>query len=143
MGHRTRFWCSQDEARKKKSKISEAPNVRHRDNVGMKRYPCRSRLYITCRGSTPGGDKTITIRLDHHAKHVHYIDVAMPPGAVDMIRENVEWLTPVAMVAKVQAAYPSITSAQIHAAWMQMSQILWRRDDRGTFLKGLIYFVGV
>jgi hypothetical protein len=53
----------------------------------------------------------------------------MPPGAVDMIRENVEWLTPVAMVAKVQAAYPSITSAQIHAAWMQMSQIFWHRDD--------------
>ena len=53
----------------------------------------------------------------------------MPPGAVDMIRENVEWLTPVAMVAKVQVAYPSITSAQIHAAWMQMSQIFWRHDD--------------
>lgn len=33
------------------------------------------------------------------------------------------------MVAKVQAAYPSITSAQIHAAWMQMSQIFWCCDD--------------
>ena len=33
----------------------------------------------------PGGDRTITIQLDHHAKHIHYVDVAMPPGAVDII----------------------------------------------------------
>ena len=51
----------------------------------------------------------VTIKLHHHTKHVHYVDVAMPPGAVEIIRENVEWLTPVAMVAKVQAAYPGVT----------------------------------
>ena len=28
-----------------------------------------------------------------------------------------------------KGAYPSITSAQIHAAWMQMSQIFWHCDD--------------
>jgi hypothetical protein len=37
-GHRTRFWCSQDEARKKKSKASQNPDIRNRDNVGMKRF---------------------------------------------------------------------------------------------------------
>lgn len=95
----------------------------------MKRYPCRSRLYVTCQESTPGGDKIVTIQLDHHAKHVHYVDVTMPPGAVDIIRENVEWLTPVTMVGKVQAVYPSVTSAQIHTAWIQMSQLFWRRDN--------------
>ncbi|KAJ6626462.1 hypothetical protein B0H10DRAFT_1998466, partial [Mycena sp. CBHHK59/15] len=37
-GHRTCFWCSQDEAWKKKSKSSQNPDVSNRDNVGMKRY---------------------------------------------------------------------------------------------------------
>ncbi|KAJ7823770.1 hypothetical protein B0H13DRAFT_2375888 [Mycena leptocephala] len=32
-GHRTRFWCSQDEARKKKSKASQNPDIRNRDNI--------------------------------------------------------------------------------------------------------------
>lgn len=53
----------------------------------------------------------------------------MPQGAIDMIRENVEWLTPVAMVSKVQAAFPTVTAAQIHRAWMEMSEMYWRRDD--------------
>ncbi|KAJ6479757.1 hypothetical protein C8R45DRAFT_933557 [Mycena sanguinolenta] len=38
-GHRTRFWCCQDEARKKKSKASHDPDIRNRDYVGMKRFP--------------------------------------------------------------------------------------------------------
>lgn len=129
LGHRTRFWCSQDKAHKKKSKILEGPNVRNRDNVGMKRYPCRSRLIISCRANAARGKRTITIQLEHHTKHVQYVDVSMPPGAAKMIREHVEWLTPVAMVAKVQAAYAGVNAAQIHRAWMDMSQLFWRRDD--------------
>ncbi|KAJ7625689.1 hypothetical protein FB45DRAFT_979820 [Roridomyces roridus] len=53
----------------------------------------------------------------------------MPPAAIDMIRENVEWLTPVAMVTKVQASFPEVSSAQVHRAWTQMSEIYWRRDE--------------
>ncbi|KAJ6552665.1 hypothetical protein DFH09DRAFT_925044 [Mycena vulgaris] len=53
----------------------------------------------------------------------------MPQGALDIVRENVEWLTPVAMVSKVQASFPQVTAAQIHRAWMEMSEIFWRRDD--------------
>lgn len=75
------------------------------------------------------GVTKVAIHLDHHAKHVHYVDVSMPPGALDIVRENVEWLTPVTMVAKVQAAFPDVTAGQIHMAWMQMSQQYWRRDD--------------
>lgn len=75
------------------------------------------------------GVTKVAVHLDHHAKHVHYVDVSMPPGALDIVRENVEWLTPVAMVAKVQAAFPDVTAGQIHTAWMQMSQQYWRRDD--------------
>ncbi|KAJ7891809.1 hypothetical protein B0H13DRAFT_2529652 [Mycena leptocephala] len=57
-------------------------------------------------------------------------DVPMPPGALDIVRENVQWLTPVAMVGKVQAAFPAVTAAQIHRAWMEMSEVFWRRDDQ-------------
>ena len=97
----------------------------------MKRYPCQSQLTIWCRESVNanGPIATVTILLHHHVKHVQYIDVALPDGAAELIRSNVEWLTPVAMVAQVQAAYPNVTAAQIHSAWMDMSQLFWRRDD--------------
>ncbi|KAJ6558978.1 hypothetical protein B0H10DRAFT_2369275 [Mycena sp. CBHHK59/15] len=108
-GHRTRFWCSQDEARKKKSK---------------------SKLAISCRTLRDNNDElNVTVQLKHAGKHINYTDVSMPHGALDMIHENVEWLTPVAMVSKVQATFPAVTAAQIHRAWMEMSEIFWRRDD--------------
>ncbi|KAJ7143889.1 hypothetical protein C8R44DRAFT_141341 [Mycena epipterygia] len=129
-GHRTRFWCSQDEARKKKSKASTNPDIRNRDNVGMKRYPCKSKLAISCRTAKDDDSRLrVTVQLEHAEKHVCYVDVSMPPGALDIIRESVEWLTPVAMVGKVQAAYPNVSAAQVHRAWTEMSEIFWRRDD--------------
>ena len=94
----------------------------------MKRYPCRSRLVISCRETKDGSTK-IAVRLEHHAKHMNYVDVAMPLGALDIVRENVKWMMPVAMVAKVQVAHPHVTAGQIHTAWTQMSQQYWRRDD--------------
>ncbi|KAF7378400.1 SWIM-type domain-containing protein [Mycena sanguinolenta] len=129
-GHRTRLWCCQNEARKKKSKASHDPNIRNRDNVGMKRYPCQSKLVISCRASRKDEDEmNVTVQLKHAQKHTSYTNVSMPQDALDMIRENVEWLTPVAMVSKVQAKFPTVTAAQIHRAWMEMSEIHWRRDD--------------
>ncbi|KAJ7218618.1 hypothetical protein GGX14DRAFT_533331 [Mycena pura] len=129
-GHRTRLWCSQDEARKKKSKASQNPNIYNRDNIGMKRYPCQSKLAISCRTSRDNSDElNVTVQLKHAQKHTSYTDVSMPQEAVDMIRENVEWLTPVAMVSKVQAVFPTVTAAQIHRAWMELSEIHWWCDD--------------
>jgi hypothetical protein len=129
-GHRTRFWCSQDEARKKKSKASQNPDIRNRDNVGMKRYPCESKLSISCRARKDNEDQLdVTIQLKHAAKHVGYLDVSMPPEALTMIRDNVQWMTPVAMVTQVQAAFPNVTAAQIHRAWVEMSEPFWRFDD--------------
>ncbi|KAJ7148918.1 hypothetical protein C8R46DRAFT_964934, partial [Mycena filopes] len=130
-GHRTRLWCSQDEARKKKSKSSNNPDIRNRDTVGMKRYRCGSFLSVRCQG----GDEedaalTITVKLKHCGKHVNYLDVSMPPAALAMIRDNVQWLTPVAMVNKVQAAFPVVTAAQIHRAWMEMSEPFWRFGNK-------------
>ncbi|KAG6847469.1 hypothetical protein H0H93_007956 [Arthromyces matolae] len=126
-GHRTRFWCSQDEDRKKKPKQSKNLDARRRENAGMKRYPCRSRLLISCRDDN--GDTFVSVILEHHKKHVHYVDVSMPPPALEMIREHMEWLTPVAMVEKVRESYPSVTSKQIYTAWRELSQVFWRRDD--------------
>ena len=89
--------------------------------MGMKHYPCCSCLIISCCEINNGLTK-VAVSLEHHIKHVNYINVSMPLGALDFVCKNLEWLTPVAMVAKVQAAYPDITAAQIHMAWMQMSQ---------------------
>ncbi|KAJ6617365.1 hypothetical protein B0H10DRAFT_1760364, partial [Mycena sp. CBHHK59/15] len=128
-GHRTRFWCSQDEARKKKSKASQEPDVRNRDTVGMKRYPCGSKLAISCRMNKDDDELTVAVQLCHAVKHTAYVDVSMPAAALDMIRENVEWSTPVEMVGKVQKAFPNVSAPQIHRAWTEMSEVYWRRDD--------------
>ncbi|KAJ6618385.1 hypothetical protein B0H10DRAFT_1947572 [Mycena sp. CBHHK59/15] len=128
-GHRTRLWCSQDEARKKKSKASQNPDIRNHDNVGMKRFPCGSKLSIRCQAQNNEDMLDVMVQLKHAGKHVGYVDVSMPVEALDMIRENIEWLTPVAMVTKVQAAFPSVTAAQIHRAWMEESKPFWRFDN--------------
>ncbi|KAJ7221804.1 hypothetical protein C8J57DRAFT_1253883 [Mycena rebaudengoi] len=109
-----RMWCSQDQDRKQKSRPSEREGVKPRDNLGMKRN---------------SGKKTVRVRLNHHEYHVHYYDVAMPSEAVGIIRENLEWTTPNSMVGKVQERFPHVTSGQIHRAWTDMSEMLWKRDS--------------
>jgi hypothetical protein len=52
----------------------------------------------------------------------------MPLEASAMIRENLEWTTPVSMVPRIQALHPHITAKQIHAAWTVMSEVIWKRD---------------
>jgi hypothetical protein len=52
----------------------------------------------------------------------------MPPGATEIIQENLEWNTPVSITPKVQAIYPSVTGKQVHHAWTEMSKMLWKRD---------------
>lgn len=129
-GHRVRYWCSQDEARKKKSKSSTDPNIRNREHARMKRFPCRSQLSISCRHikHEESDDGLVTVRLEHHHQHVHYVDVSMPADALQMIRDNLEWLTPTAMVTKVHAAFPNVTRLQIHTTWSEMSEVFWRRE---------------
>jgi hypothetical protein len=53
----------------------------------------------------------------------------MPPEAATIIRENLEWITPNAMLPKIQTMFPAVTATQIHSAWTIMSEILWKRDD--------------
>jgi hypothetical protein len=79
----------------------------------------------------PDEDDTcnITVKLQHHIKHVLYIDVRMPPEALQMIQDQAEWSTPAAMSVKIQLIYSQVTTKQIHAAWRELSQQYWRRDD--------------
>ncbi|KAJ7208035.1 hypothetical protein GGX14DRAFT_567335 [Mycena pura] len=73
-GHRTRFFCSQDESSKKVSKPSQNPDAKW----------CE----------TPGVTRFISINLRHTVPHVAYYDVSLPTEAADMIRDNIEWCTP-------------------------------------------------
>jgi hypothetical protein len=96
----------------------------------MKRYPCGSKLSISCRVQKDNEDELdVVFQLKHVAKHISYEDVSMPLEALDMIHDNIEWLTPVAKVIKVQTAFPNITAAQIHRAWMEMSKPFWCFDN--------------
>ena len=95
----------------------------------MKRYPCKSHLTITYKQIRDGGHD-IFVNLRHHVKHVLYVDVGMPPEALQMIEEQAEWSTPAAMASKIQSIYPQVTMKQIHAAWRELSQAYWRHDDK-------------
>lgn len=131
-GHKTRYWCSQDIDRKAKSKPSERAGAKHRDNVGMTRFPCKSSLVIVCKRANPrslDAKQLVTIRLKHACPHTHYFNVDLPPEAADIIREGLESLTPNEMVTRVQHRYPNVTAAQIHSAWTRMSDVLWKRDQ--------------
>lgn len=79
---------------------------------------------MTCRNAVgeKSTDRVITVILAHHENHVPYYDVEMPDGASDIIREGLEWTTPVALVPRIQALYPGVSADQIHAAWSKMSE---------------------
>jgi len=95
----------------------------------MRRYDCRGCLRVSCREIDDQDSRQITIYLQHHEAHTPYYDVAMPDDAASLIREHLEWLTPSAMVSKVQASFPAVTATQVHSAWSVMSETLWKRDD--------------
>lgn len=75
------------------------------------------------------GSHNMLIYLQHRVKHVLYIDVGMPPKALQMIQEQAEWSTPSQMATKIQLQYPQVTTKQIHSAWRGLSQEFWHRDD--------------
>jgi hypothetical protein len=93
----------------------------------MERFACHSQLKIGSQAADQPGYRKITILLNHQ-NHKPYYDVTMPPEAIALIRENLEWTTPVSMVAQIQALYPNVTPSQIHRAWTDMSETLWKRE---------------
>ena len=129
-GHKTRYWCCQDQNRKQKSRPSQREGAKHRDTLGMHRYECKSRLNISCRRIVTHGNNTctVTIWLEHHKRHTPYYDVTLPPEAAAMIGEDLEWTCPSQMAKKVLSVFPTVSHPQVHKAWTTMSETLWKRD---------------
>ncbi|KAJ3753952.1 hypothetical protein EV360DRAFT_74091 [Lentinula raphanica] len=129
-GFKTRLWCSQDSRRKKAPKPKDGESIKHRDNVGMQRFNCNSRLTVTSRLANvlDCSTKLVSVHLEHHHRHVPYYNVSMSPEAAQIIRENLVWSTPSSLVPKVQQLYPEVTAAQIHSAWTVMSEELWKKE---------------
>ncbi|KAF5341794.1 hypothetical protein D9611_001377 [Ephemerocybe angulata] len=98
-GHKTRFWCSQDEAHRNKFKGARAGDIpkprltSSGDAMAKTRYPCRSRLLISSRDSGAAGKRVITIRIAHHLAHEPYIDATLPPEVSKTICESFGWFT--------------------------------------------------
>lgn len=99
-GHKTRFWCSQDEAHRSKpskaarvAQIIPKPRVTTGGDIMAKpRYPCRSRLLISSRDSNKPGVRIITVRMHHHVAHEPYIDSSLPPEVAQGIWESFGWI---------------------------------------------------
>src|SRR5258705_11137428 len=107
---------SRRKKKKKKKKPMMGPDVRHRDTPGMERFNCNSKLILSCAARGPGMTQTWTVmvQLYHHRNHRPYYDVTLPSEAAALIRENIEWSTPVSIMPKVQALYPQVTPKQVH-----------------------------
>ena len=97
--------------------------------MGMHRYECNSKLSIMCRSNQREKTRTVTVWLEHYKRHPHYYDVALPPEAAEMIRENLDWTTPNDMARKIQIGFPAVSTKQVHKAWTTMSETLWKRNS--------------
>jgi len=102
-GHKTRFWCSQDDAHRSKSTkaaqraqgAAYKPRVTSAgDVVAKNRYPCKSRLLISSRDADEHGMRIITIRLHHEVAHEPYVDVNLPPEVAQNMWESFGWVAP-------------------------------------------------
>ncbi|KAJ7215799.1 hypothetical protein GGX14DRAFT_359361 [Mycena pura] len=127
-GHRTRYFCSQDETSKKTLKPSQNPTAKRRENPGMVRFPCHGRLTIISSRQKDSATRIVSVNLKHAVPHVAYYDVSLPAEAADIIRENMEWCTPSELVKRIQARFPSATANQIGDAWRSLSEMFWKRD---------------
>jgi hypothetical protein len=127
-GYKTRLWCSQDEGQKKKKKPKMQENTVHRDTVGMTQYNCKSKLIVLCAARGPTGTHTVMVHLHHHKNHQLYYNVTLPSNAAALVRENLKWSTPVSITPKIQVLHLQVTAKQVHRAWTEMSETLWKRD---------------
>jgi hypothetical protein len=106
--------------------------AKQRDTFGMDRFPCKSRLHIAI--SRRAGMQEISIRLRHDYAHEPYVNVAMPPAALQLITEHLGIAKPADLLPAVHrlSGCQHVTSAQVHRAWSELSQVLWRRDTDST-----------
>lgn len=95
-GHKTRLWCSQDDAHKHRAKARQLQDNQFQLNGSVElpskaRYPCRSRLLISSRNTDEGDMRLITVRMHHHSAHGPYIDPAMPQEVTKAVWERMGW----------------------------------------------------
>ncbi|CAA7267460.1 unnamed protein product [Cyclocybe aegerita] len=102
-GHKTRFWCSQDDAHRSKSSKAarQAQGNLYKprmtsagETMAKARFPCRSRLLISSRDSQVPGTRIITVRMHHHLAHEPYVDQNLPPDMAQTILEGYGWTQP-------------------------------------------------
>ncbi|KAG7444733.1 uncharacterized protein BT62DRAFT_933783 [Guyanagaster necrorhizus] len=78
-GHKTRLWCTQDDARQnRKGPPEKARTLVTGEVVAKTRYPCHSRLLISSRDTTQPNHRMVTVRIHHYAAHAPYHEP--PPG---------------------------------------------------------------
>jgi hypothetical protein len=96
----------------------------------MQRFDCNSRACVSARAAASDPTKTVvSINFYHEVQHKPYYDVSMPARATQIIRENMGHCRPVDLVPIIQAEFPNITAAQIYAAWIKLSEEIWKRAD--------------
>ena len=124
-GHKTWFWCCQDQSCKSKAIPSQREGVVHRDMLRMHRYDCQSQLNISYRANSRSEETyTISVWLEHHIWHTLYYNVGLPRKAAELIRENLEWSSPNEVVRKLMLTYPSIMlrhGRDVHLTWVKSS----------------------
>ncbi|CAK5272658.1 unnamed protein product [Mycena citricolor] len=81
-GHKTRLWCSQDIARRAKTRALSDASARQTEACAKQRFSCRSRLMITCLPEGAQGTKVVTVRLHHYERHEGYPRDTTPDTAV-------------------------------------------------------------
>ena len=119
-----RFWCCQDVAHRKKTQPSTKDGVQHRETLGLKRFKCQSELLITCTSNEAA--QTLRIILSHSQNHTPYFDVSIPPKAIDIIRDNIDWALPNDIIGKIQLRYSHVTEKQITTVWTKFAQSSWK-----------------
>ena len=96
-GHKTRFWCSQDEAHRSKSSraarkaqgdLYKPRQSSSGESLAKNRFPCRSRLLISSRDSDMPGRPVVTVRMHHHVAHEPYVDLNFPPEVAQNVYDS-------------------------------------------------------
>ncbi|KAL0565472.1 hypothetical protein V5O48_016550 [Marasmius crinis-equi] len=128
-GWKMRYWCSQDCSWKNKSRKVTNPDDQ-RDNLGMKRFNCKSRLVITMR--TVNARVEVFIRMQHNHAHLPYLDVAMPEAPLEYLGDHLEF-KPNGLVKTLRPQYRNITNAQVYSAWLRLSEELEEAGEIDVF----------
>jgi hypothetical protein len=125
-----KFYCSQDKHRKQKVHKSEDLE-KHRDTMGMDRFPCMSWLQIDITHHTSTGAHEVTVRFHHEVQHKAYTSVDLPAAAYDLIRQQIVIAKPSDLLSVVHEldGCQHVSGAQVHRAWRELSEVLWRRDS--------------